>query len=317
LDNKKKYINFCKNNDEIPLFHQPWWLDIVTNNNWNIALSKDKNDTIKAAMPYSIVKKMGFQFLLQPKLTPQLGILLFYPKDIVKQTSINSFQNKHIGIIIENLPKHIIYHYSKFVPEFDNWYPFFKKGYQQSTRYTYVLENIKDHESIFNGFSNTIKRQIKEAKEYTIIGEEQNLCLVYSLVKESLKRQNTKFVLNRELIKAIENKSEELSNSKILIARDKNNKVVAATFVIWDTKKAYLLGLGTDLSLDKNNSTKLLIWESIKYASKYVDDFDFEGSMLPGVERLYRNFGGKRIPYFEIKKYKNKFHKVLFTLLNK
>jgi len=77
------------------------------------------------------------------------------------------------------------------------------------------------------------------------------------------------------------------------------------------------LGLGTSLKYGSNNSTKLLIWESIKYASQFVDKYDFEGSMLHGVERLYRSFGSKRTEYYELKKYKNKYFKVIFTLLNK
>lgn len=317
MSNKNTYIEFCNNNDDIPLFHQPWWLDIMTNSNWDVVISIDKNNNVKAVFPYSVKKKYGMSFILQPVLTPQLGILYFYPNDLVKQTSIYSFQNKHAKVLIEQLPKGSVYESYKFVPDFNNWLPFFNKGYEQSTRYTYILNDIKNHEAIYNGFSNTIKRQIKEAQGKVTITEEDNICLVYTMVKESLKRQNTKFALTREILKSIEKKYLELNNGKVLIARDENGKVNAGVFVIWDRQKAYLLGVGTDLEFDKSNATKLLIWQAIKHTSQYVDKFDFEGSMLPGVERLYRSFGGKQMQYFEIKKYRNKFYKLLFTLLNK
>jgi len=317
LNNKKTYIDFCKNNSEIPLFHQPWWLDIVTNHNWDVAISFDKNNNIKAVLPYSAKKKFGQSVILQPLLTPQLGIIFFYPNDLIKQTSIYSFQNKHINAIINQLPQGLVFQQYQFTPNFKNWLPFYNSGFEQSTKYTYILDNIKNHEQIYNGFSNTIKRQIKEAESKITIKEEDNLCLVFAMVKESLERQKTKFKLTREILKSIEKKVLDLGQGKILIARDENDKVNAGILIVWDNKKAFLLGVGTDLNLDKSNATKLLIWEGIKYASKHVDIFDFEGSMLSGVERLYRSYGALQTPYFEIKKYKNKLYKIIFTLLNK
>lgn len=317
LENKKLYIDFCRDNNEIPLFHQPWWLDIVTNKNWQVVLSKDNGNNIKASMPYSQTKKYGLSLTLQPVLTPYLGISLFYPIDLQKQTSIYSFQNKHIANIIDQLPKNSIYQYHKFLPDFDNWYPFFKNNFSQSVRYTYTLNGIKNHAKIYNGFSNTIKRQIKEAKNKVKISEEKDLCLVFTLVKESLQKQKVKFPVNRAIIKALEKVSEEKNQGKIFIARDLEGNINSGLFLVWDHKKAYLIGLGTQMNTESNNSTKLLIWEGIKYASQYVDTFDFEGSMIPRVERLYRNFGGTRTSYFEIKKYKNRFIKAIFAILNK
>ncbi len=317
MDSKKIYRAFCKNNDNIPLFHQPWWLDIITENNWDVAISTENNGTIKAAMPYMIKRKFGLPVILQSGLTPFLGVLFFYPPDIAKRTSIYSFQNKHLSSIIENLPKNLIYHYSKFLPEFDNWLPFYNNGYEQSIRYTYIIDNIKDHDEVYNNFTNTIKRQIKEAKDKVKITHEDNICLVFALVKESVEKQGLKFLYKREVLKVLEKKLSEINQSKIFIARDENGNATSGLFLVWDKRKAYMLGLGTSQKYGNNNSTKLLIWESIKYVSQFVDKYDFEGSMLAGVERLYRSFGGKRTQYYEVKKYKNKYYKAIFALLNK
>jgi len=317
LDNKKIYREFCRNNDDIPLFHQPWWLDIMTKDSWDVALTSDKNNNIRAVMPYVVSRKYGMKVLIQPMQTPYLGILFFYPPDIVKRTSIYSFQNKYIASIIEKLPTGLEYQYIKFLPEFDNWLPFHFQNYEQSTRYTYILENIKNHKEVFNGFTNTIKRQINEARDKVKISHEDNLCLVFKMVKESFARQKVKFNQERDVLKALEKKAFENKQARVFVARDKNGNVNSGVFLVWDNHKAYLLGLGTNLKYGGNNSTKLLIWESIKYVSQYVDKYDFEGSMLQGVERLYRSFGGKRTEYYELKKYKNKYFKAIFTLLNK
>lgn len=317
MNNKERYIEFCIDNKNIPLFHQPWWLDIFTDGNWDVALSSDKNGDIKAVMPYRVIKKYGLSIIAQPSLSPYLGILFFAPSDLNKRTSIYSFQNKHISAIIEQLPKNMAFQYFQFVSEFDNWLPFYAKSFEQTTRYTYIIDGIKDYEEVYSKFTNTIKRQIKEAQNNVSITQEDNLCLVFSLVKESLERQGVKFPLHRDTLKTLERIILEKKQGKVFIARDKDGNVSSGVFVVWDDSKAYLLGLGTSKEYDNNNSTKLLILESIKYVSKYVDKFDFEGSMLPGVERLYRSFGGERTSYYAIKKYKNRFYKAMFALLNK
>jgi hypothetical protein len=45
------------------------------------------------------------------------------------------------------------------------------------------------------------------------------------------------------------------------------------------------------------------MWSAIKVAkSKGVKTFDFEGSMIPGVEKFFRGFGGELTTYFAIQK---------------
>jgi hypothetical protein len=44
----------------------------------------------------------------------------------------------------------------------------------------------------------------------------------------------------------------------------------------------------------------LNVFESIKYASQYTDTYDFEGSIVPGIEHTFRSFGGKQKGYFHI-----------------
>ncbi len=57
MQNKTIYKTFCQNHDEIPIFSQYWWLDIVCGeNNWDVALCKIENK-IAGAFPYYIKKK--------------------------------------------------------------------------------------------------------------------------------------------------------------------------------------------------------------------------------------------------------------------
>ena len=317
LTDKEKYIDFCNQNSNVPLFYQPWWLDIMVNHQWDVVVSLDAGSKILAALPYAITKKYGLKFILQPKLTPYLGILYNKPRDLSKLSSIYSFENKHSKILIEQLPKSVIYQQLQSNIDFTNWYSFYNSGYVQSTRYTYILKNIKNHDYIYNGFTNTLKRQIKEGYTDINIEETQDIWIVFELMKNWFKYSGIKWGLDKSVLEKLDIELKNRNMRDILIARNKEGKVVSGAYIVRDLQKAYLLGLGTDRDLDTSNSTKTILWEAIKKSSGHVDIFDFEGSMIPGVERIYRSFGGKMTPYFEIKKYKNRLIRGLFLMLNK
>jgi endo-alpha-1,4-polygalactosaminidase (GH114 family) len=47
------------------------------------------------------------------------------------------------------------------------------------------------------------------------------------------------------------------------------------------------------------------MWKSILKAKQMnLKIFDFEGSMLPNVERYFREFGGNLVPYYSCEKFR-------------
>jgi hypothetical protein len=54
----------------------------------------------------------------------------------------------------------------------------------------------------------------------------------------------------------------------------------------------------------------LLMWEAIQRSSRSSKEFNFEGSMLEEVERFFRGFGAKQVPYFIIKKTNSRILKI-------
>ena len=86
---------------------------------------------------------------------------------------------------------------------------------------------------------------------------------------------------------------------------------------MWDKESSYNLVLGVDENLRSSGAAQLLMWEAIKLASDHVKSFNFEGSMLPHVEPVFRHFGGRRVPYFRVFKDKNKAVKLMRLILGK
>ena len=96
---------------------------------------------------------------------------------------------------------------------------------------------------------------------------------------------------------------------------DELGRVHSVAYLIWDATTAYFLLAGDDPALRTSGAGVLLAWECIRYASAVLklDCFDFEGSMLPGVERIRVRFGAVQTPYFFVWKYNSR----LFELLEK
>jgi hypothetical protein len=72
---------------------------------------------------------------------------------------------------------------------------------------------------------------------------------------------------------------------------------------VWDPKRTYYLVGGGDPDLRSSGAPALLCWESIRFASTRSVAFDFEGSILEQIERVFRAFGGKLVPYNCIMKF--------------
>ena len=94
--------------------------------------------------------------------------------------------------------------------------------------------------------------------------------------------------------------SRERGQGDVFGGYDKAGNLHAAAFVVWQNSSAYYIAGGGDPALRSSGAQSLVLWEAIKHVSQYTDTFDFEGSMLPGVERFFREFGAMQTPYFTI-----------------
>ena len=66
------------------------------------------------------------------------------------------------------------------------------------------------------------------------------------------------------------------------------------------------------ISRANNFAMSALLWEAILYSKNELKAqvFDFEGSMIPSIERYFRKFGGELTPYYTL-------NSLLLTIKNK
>lgn len=97
-----------------------------------------------------------------PKLTPQLGVILFKPQEKQKYCSVLSKQMEITEALIRNLPKFKQFKFN-FNYNYTNFLPFIWKGFSVNVNYTYVIEDLTDLDKVHSNFDYDVKYMIKKA----------------------------------------------------------------------------------------------------------------------------------------------------------
>jgi len=306
--NKEKYREFCKKEMDIPIFSKDWWLDSVCGeSNWDVVLI-EKGGVVFASMPYYKTKKAIFNVIRMPKLTQTMGIYMKYP-DNLKYEKRLSLEKKTANALIDKLPN-FDYFSQNFHYNFTNWLPFYWKGYEQTTRYTYVIEDLSDIEKVLSNFNYAKRKNIKKSEKILKVKFDLSCEEFYENHKYTLNKQGSAISYSFDLFKKIYESGYRNSSAKTIYAVDNNNNIHGALFIIWDCNSAYDLISTIDPDFRNSGAASLLIKESIEFVSSRTGKFDFEGSMIENVEQSFRQFGAIQKPYFNISKKKSKLLKI-------
>jgi len=307
---QEKYRIFCESHPEIPVFSQPWWLDATAGvENWQVALV-EKEQEIIATLPITFKKFYGFRIISMPRLTPWIYIWIKYPEEQKYATRL-AYQKNILEQLIVQIPDVISFH-QKYHYSFTNWLPFYWRGYRQTTRYSYVIEDLSDTELIFSSFRSNIRREIRKAEKQLLVKESEDLEIFYRLVQSTFRRQEKEASFSFDLLQRIDLEASRRSCRKIFFAEDENKCLHAGIYILWDQNSAYYLIGGSDPNLRTSGASSLLMWTAIRFSALVTHTFDFEGSMLEPIERFFRAFGAVQKPYFSI--YKRQFPFSLFEI---
>lgn len=316
VQSKEDYINFCKDEENISIFHQPWWLDIACEGmRWDVVLAYDKSKNIIGALPYLRESKPGLQLSRMPALTPFIGPWI-KPSKKEKRHARYSDEAKVMEQLVKQLPE-VFYFFQKLAPSIANWYPFYLHGYDQSTSYTYILNDIKNIDGVWDGMKNTVRTTIRKCEESLTIIESDSIDELYEIQVKIFRRQNMKVPYSKALLNKLYQRVTDHQYGKVFYAVDDKDQIYGGLFLVWDHEAAYNLIMGTNDNYHNSGAIQYLLWHAINFSGSYVEAFNFEGTMLPRVEPVFRHFGGTRTPYFRISKDKNRFTKAVRILLGK
>lgn len=232
--------------------------------------------------------------IFMPPYTPYLGPIFQYPAGL-NEYDRRSFENKVAEQLIAQLPESKDIRF-KWQPGADNWLPFFWKDFTQTSKYTYILKTDTSEESIFSGFKDSLQRQIRKAEKQLSIHSSDNADNAIRLLEKSLGQRSAGTPIRKKTLLAIDQAAKNHQARTILEAIDKNGQVHAAIYLVEDGDTMYYLYGGYEDQFRDSGAMSLLFWKAIQLAAGKGLTFNFEGSMIQGVERFFRSFGGQLTP---------------------
>ena len=279
------------------IFCRSWWLEAVAPNQFEILVLR-RGGKIAAGMPLVHRRKFGLRAIGMPPLTQTLGPLLGPPtsENYEKRLSNEMELLTELAAAIPRVAHFSAYcHYS-----LTNWLPFYWAGYQQTTRYTYVIEDISDPEAAFARFAHSKRKNVKKAEKLVEVREDLPPREFYGHHAMTLRKQGDAINYSFDLFERIHRATAERNAGTTWFAVDPEGRIHSAIFVVFDAQSAYYLLSTIDPEHRSSDSATLLVRDAIAYVSRFTKRFDFEGSMIRGVEGSFRKFGAVQKPYFHL-----------------
>lgn len=280
------------------LFGERWWLDAVAPGQWAEA-AVTSGGQVQARLRYVLLRQGGLRVVGMPQLTQTLGPW-FAPME-GKYAQQLARQKDLVEELLAALPPHDLF-LQRFHPSMTNWLPWYWAGYQQTTRYTYVLPDVREPAKLWPEFRDNIRNDVRKAqnrfglKLSTELGDD----VLYEIYRKTFQRQGEQPQVNAEQLRLLRRVCRERDSGEVLFVVDGDGRAHAAAFMVWDSRCAYYLLGGGDPELRNSGAHSLLLWEAIQRSASRTQSFDFEGSMVEGVERFFRAFNAQQMPYSRV-----------------
>lgn len=274
------------------LFEQPWWLDIVAPGQWKECVVSDSSGAVIARMPYMRDKKS----VGMPKLTQTLGIWMS------PETEADyGAQKKVIFEIFNQLSSYKSVSHT-LSPRNQYILPFRWLGYRMEPSFTYRLNDLSDCEALYQKFNKTAKKNIKYARNKVTVSDKADAETLWRMLDKTFEAQNRKNPMSKELVMRIVETCEANGHGKYLEAKDPAGNVHSCAYFVYDEQVCYYLLGASDSEFRNSGAQSLILWEGIQFAAQHSKVFDFEGSMVEGIENFFRQFGGVCTPYYQVSK---------------
>ncbi len=301
--------SFVSASPQCSVFCRTWWLQAVCDRVQIRCLFK--NGYLVAGIPLYSERRCGVRVGTMPRLTQTLGIVM--EPFIGKRSSVANRRTQILSMFALELGRQNTF-FQAFHPTIHNWLPFHWAGFRQTTRFTHIIENPADHTNVWDNTDHTVRSEIRKAEKLGIEVHPCSIKTVLDLESKTFERQELPLPHSPAVLERICAAAKNNDSGECFAAADKNGRAQAAGFMVWDSKRAYYIVTGADPTVRTSGAASLLLWHLVRFAGERSQVFDFAGSMLHPIERLFRNFGGKAVPYNFI--YKCPFWMHTLLLLN-
>lgn len=306
---KDKYIDIIHSGKYVPIFFQPWWLDIVCGSDkWDVVVV-EKNGVVEGVLPFHQKKQANFTKIGMPVLTPFLGYWLYYPKDINYSNKI-SFENKVVKELLQKLPT--VSRIDQILsPQHINWLPLKWNGFEQTSLLTYQLTGLKEMENPMDHYHFKTRNIIRKHEAEININKTEDAGHLFNSLKNTIEEKKGTLIASQEIFQQLHDASNQREMGALYNAQDQKGNSLASGFVVWDEQCAYYLFRARNKNVDSSGALSVMTHHIIEQLKGKVERFDFLGSNLEEVEKFVRKFGTEQFPMHFVWKTNSKLYEVL------
>jgi len=145
-----------------------------------------------------------------------------------------------------------------------------------------------------------VRRNIRKARSELSVRTDLPLDRLLDMTALTFLRQGQGLPFDRDLVRRIDAACASRDARRMFFAEDSKGRVHAALYIVTDAASAYYLFGGADPQFRSSGAQNFLLWEAIRFASSRGIRFDFEGSMIEPIERVFRAFGARQVPYLQV-----------------
>ena len=299
IDFNEKTIAFLEKNGGI--FVQPNWLKIYDQSKIELNGIYNKGNDLIGAFSLYTDTKLGLKWIKTPPYASHIGLFFINPSS---NNSKKITFNKKVYKLLSDYFEHKKYALLTlaFPPEHIDMQPFIWKNYKVIPNYTYQinLSKIKEEELLKIASPEKRNEQKKAIKDNVSVTITEDYSIIKKMVEHTFERKEKSF--NTALVSEILNNYSNNQNSYSYFSK-LDNEPISANYIIHDKNIAYYLMGGYHPQKKHLGAGVYALFKAIEEAKRRnISIFDFEGSMLPEVEKYFRGFGGEIIPYYTLNK---------------
>ena len=277
------------------VFGSPAWLDVVRPSIFGIF---NKGGLLTGGFVAAESKLLGRRVLRTPLYYPSVGP--FFLSDASNPARLTEVRRRILTEMAEYLQSlgPIAVHLCLDRIHRD-MLPFVWNGYKATPGYTYLLDLKSSEDVLLSSMSAKRRSELRKVdKDGIVVEETDDIECIERIVALTFDRQDKEYpsdLLHRLLSKLRQQDNWYAARSMV------RGEVASVGFCLYSKDTAYYLFGGYNAQLKSAQAGPAVLWKLIRMAmERGLKTFDFEGSMVPAIERFYSDFGGTLTPYFRI-----------------
>lgn len=290
---KSEYIEHKELLASLPIFYQPWYLDLF-DHNWDLVSLEAENE--QWIFPYFSFQKWGFKLCRPPALTPYYG-----PIKLANESQAIWAENVVMSPSIEASFKKFSTEFSMQVicPYYTYSVPQWGSATKLLSRVTHTLDLNENLETLLANMNRMRRKNINKAeRELVIVADEFDVESYFEWINKTFEKRGSKQLLSKAFLKQYVRTLAEHGAAILHTAYDLLGNKVAMSLIVIDNRSAYSILGANNPQLKHSAATTMLLWKSIQVAkAKGCTIFDFEGSSIPEIANFFKQFGATRREY--------------------